>query len=146
MNIKTNLLEEYVNLVDNTNKRNKKLWMCTSINVFMLIILTIIGVFRYLNEYYSIFKEINKTANMDPNLLTRHYKLKLMNDSMHINYQNPKMKQFEIANHLKMSSSTLQRYRNEKNMLSPYRINPNNVKKRSKRLKSMISMTSKDLK
>ena len=44
--------------------------------------------------------EINKTANMDPNLLTRHYKLKLMNDFMYIKYQNPKMKQSEIANNL----------------------------------------------
>ena len=79
--------------------------------------------------------EINKTANMDPNLLTRHYKLKLMNDFMHIKYQNPKMKQSEIANNLNMSPSTLQRYRNDINMLSPYRINPNNVKKRSKKAK-----------
>ena len=79
--------------------------------------------------------EINKTANMDPNLLTRHYKLKLMNDFMHIKYQNPKMKQSEIANNLNMSPSTLQRYRNEINMLSPYRINPNNNKKRPKKAK-----------
>ena len=79
--------------------------------------------------------EINKTANMHPNLLTRHYKLKLMNDFVHIKYQNPKMKQSEIANHLNMSSSTLQRYRNDINMLSPYRINPNNVKKRPKKSK-----------
>ena len=79
--------------------------------------------------------EVNKTANMDPNLLTRHYKLKLMNDFMHIKYQNPKMKQSEIANHLNMSSSTLQRYRNDINMLSSYRISPNNVKKRSKKAK-----------
>ena len=79
--------------------------------------------------------EINKTANMDPNLLTRHYKLKLMNDFMHIKYQNPKMKQSEIANNLNMSPSTLQRYRNDINMLSPYRINPNNVKKRPKKAK-----------
>ena len=79
--------------------------------------------------------EINKTANMDPNLLTRHYKLKLMNDFMHIKYQNPKMKQSEIANNLNMSSSTLQRYRNDINMLSPYRINPNNIKKRPKKAK-----------
>ena len=50
MNIKTNLLEEYVNFVDNTKKRNKKLWICTIILVFILIILTIIQVFRYLNE------------------------------------------------------------------------------------------------
>ena len=53
--------------------------------------------------------EINKTANMDPNLLTRHYKLKLMNDFMHIKYQNPRMEQSDIADHLNMSSSTLQR-------------------------------------
>ena len=50
MNIKTNLLEEYVNFVDNTKKRKKKLRMCTFILVFILILLTIIGVFRYLNE------------------------------------------------------------------------------------------------
>ena len=79
--------------------------------------------------------EINKTAQMDPNLLTRHYKLKLMNDFMYIKYQNPKMKQSEIANNLNMSSSTLQRYRNDINMLSPYRINANNNKKRQKKAK-----------
>ena len=79
--------------------------------------------------------EINKTANMDPNLLTRHYKLRLMNDFMHIKYQNPKMKQSEIANNLNMSSSTLQRYRNDINMLSPYRNSSNNTKKRSKKVK-----------
>ena len=97
--------------------------------------------------------EKNKTANMDPNLLTRHYKLKLMNDFMHIKYQNPKLNQSEIANHLNMSTSTLQRYRNDKNMLSPYRINPNNAKKRSKKAKiddigdlKRPQMTSNDLK
>ena len=79
--------------------------------------------------------EISKTANMDPNLLTRHYKLKIMNDFMYMNYQNPKLKQSELANSLNMSSSTLQRYRNDINMLSPYRINPNNTKKRSKKAK-----------
>ena len=47
MNIKKNLLEEYVNFVDNTKKENKLLWMCTTIRVFIVIILTIIRVFRY---------------------------------------------------------------------------------------------------
>ena len=75
------------------------------------------------------FAEINKTANMDPNLLTRHYKLKLVNDFLNIKYQNPKMKQFELANQLDISSSTIQRHRNDINILSPYRINPNNVRK-----------------
>ena len=79
--------------------------------------------------------EINKTANMDPNLITRHYKLKLMNDFMNIKYLNPKLKQAEIASHLDMSASTVQRHRNELNMISPYKINPNNVKKRPKKAK-----------
>ena len=97
--------------------------------------------------------EINKFANMDPNLLTRHYKLRLMNDFMHVKYQNPKMKQSDIANQINMSSSTLQRYRNDINMLSPYRISPNNVKKRSKKAKiddigdlKRLQMTSNDIK
>ena len=77
--------------------------------------------------------EINKTANMNPNLLTRHYELKLMNDFMYIKYHNPKMKQSQIADQLNLSSSTIKRYRNDINMLSPYRINPNIKKKRPKK-------------
>ena len=97
--------------------------------------------------------EINRTANMDPNLLTRHYKLKIMNDFMYMKYQNPKLKQSELANNLNMSSSTIQRYRNDINMQSPYRINPNNVKKRTKKAKiddigdlKRPQMTSNDVK
>ena len=71
--------------------------------------------------------EINKTANMDPNLIAKFYKLELMNDFMNIKNQNPKLKQSEIASQLDMSPSTIQRHRNDINMLSPYRINPNNV-------------------
>ena len=70
---------------------------------------------------------------MNPNLITRHYKLKLLNDYMYIKYQNPKMKQSEIENQLNLSSSTLQRYRNDINMLSPCRIQPNNTNKRTKK-------------
>ena len=50
MNIKTNLLEEYVNFVDTTKKQNEKIWICTIILVFIVILLTIKGVFGYLNE------------------------------------------------------------------------------------------------
>ena len=79
--------------------------------------------------------EINKNSTMDPNMLTKYYKLKLMNDFMNIKYQNPKMTQSEISSQLNMSSSTIKRYRNDINMLSPYRINRNNTKKRSKKAK-----------
>ena len=97
--------------------------------------------------------EINKNSTMDPNMLTKYYKLKIMNDFMNIKYQNPKMTQSEISSQLNMSPSTIQRYRNDKNMLSPYRINPNNVKKRSKKAKiddigdlKRPQMTSNDVK
>ena len=89
--------------------------------------------------------EIIKNSTMDPNMLTKYYKLKLMNDFMNNKYHNPKMTQLEKSSQLNMSPSTIQRYRNDINMISPYRINPNNVKKRSKRPKSMIMVTSKDL-
>ena len=79
--------------------------------------------------------EINKNSAMDPNMLTKYYKLKIMNDFMYMKYQNPKLKQSELANNLNMSSSTIQRYRSDINMQSPYRINPNNNKKRTKKPK-----------
>ena len=56
-----------------------------------------------------------------------------MADYMKFKYENPRMKQSEIANQLGMPSSTLQKYRNDINMLSPYRINPNNTNKRPKK-------------
>ena len=40
-----------------------------------------------------------------------------MADFMRVKYENPKRKQSKIANQLGMSSSTLQRYRNDINML-----------------------------
>ena len=90
---------------------------------------------------------------MDPNMLTKYYILKLMNDFMDIKYQNPKMTQSEISSQLKMSSSTIQRYRNDINMFSPHRINSNNVKKQPKKTKidnngdlKRSQLTSNDLK
>ena len=56
-----------------------------------------------------------------------------MADFMRLKYENPRMKQSEIANQLSLSS-TIQRYRNDINMLSPYRINPNNNNKRTKKV------------
>ena len=97
--------------------------------------------------------EINKNSTMHPNMLTKYYKMKLMNDFMNIKYQNPKMTQSQISSQLNMSPSTIQRYRNDINMISPYRNNPNNVKKRSKKAKiddigdlKRPQMTSNDVK
>ena len=49
------------------------------------------------------------------------------------------MKKSEIANQLSLSSSTIQRYRNDINMLSPYRIQSNNINKRIKKAKNTNS-------
>ena len=80
--------------------------------------------------------EMNKTANMDPNLLTRHYKLKIMNVFMHSNYQNSNLRQSEKASQIGLSTSTLQRCRSVTYMLSPYRIQPKNTNKRTKKAKN----------
>ena len=77
--------------------------------------------------------EINKNSTMDLNMLTKFYKLKLMNDFMNIKYQNPKMTQSQISSQLNMSSSTIQRYRNDINMISPYKNNSINVEKQQKK-------------
>ena len=79
-----------------------------------------------MNDSFSL-QQIQKTSALDANLISRQYKLNLLADFMRVKYENPKKKQCEIANQLSMSSSTLQRYRNDRNMLSPYRINPNNT-------------------
>ena len=81
-------------------------------------------------------QQISGTSNLDANLISRQYKLNLMADFMRVKYENLKLKQSEIANKLGLSSSTLQRYRNDTIMLSPYRINPNNTNKRTKKFKN----------
>ena len=105
-----------------------------------------------MNNTFSL-KQIQKTSNLDANLISRQYKLNLMADFMRVKYENPKMKQSEIANQLGMSSTTVQRYRNDINMLSPYRIISNNVKKQPKKAKiddisdlKRPQMTSNDVK
>ena len=85
-----------------------------------------------MNNSFSL-QQIQKTSNLNAYLLSRQYKLNLMADFMRTKYENPKMKQSELANQLGKSSSTLQRYRNDINMLSPYRNNPNNTNKRTKK-------------
>ena len=56
-----------------------------------------------------------------------------MADFMRLKYKNPTMKQSQLANRTGVSTNTLQRYRKDINMLSAYRINPNNTIKRRKK-------------
>ena len=96
------------------------------------------------NSSFSV-QQIKKTSNLDANLISRQNKLNLMADFMRVKYENPKMKHSETAKSLSLSSSTLQRYRNDISMLSPYRINPNNTNKQTKKVKNAMPAL-KDLK
>ena len=85
-----------------------------------------------MNNTFSL-QQISRTGNLDSQLITKQYKLNLIADFTRIKHENPKLKQSEIANPLGYSSSTSQRYRNDINMLSPYRIQPDNTRKRTKK-------------
>ena len=61
--------------------------------------------------------QVSKTGNLDSNLISRQDKLKLMAKFMQTKFENPKLKQSKIANQFCYSSSTLQRCRNDINML-----------------------------
>ena len=70
---------------------------------------------------------------------------------MEIKSINQKLKQSEEARETKISSSTLQRYRRELNMLSPYKIPPSSQTQTGKQKLSNLTdpdlkMTSYDLK
>ena len=86
-----------------------------------------------MNNSFSL-QQISRTSAPDANLGPTQYKLNLMPDFMRIKFENPKLKQSEIANQLGYSTSTLQRYRKDIYMLSPYRIQPNNTNKRTKKV------------
>ena len=88
-----------------------------------------------ISKWKSVFLQQNsRTGNFDSNLILRQYKLNLMADFMRMKYENLKMKQSEIENQLSYSTSTLQRYRKDINMLSPCRSHPNATNKRSKKV------------
>ena len=84
-----------------------------------------------MNNTFST-QQLSRNGNLDSNLKPRHHKLNLMADFLGIKYENQKLKQSQMANQLGHSFSTLQRYKNDKNMLSLCRIQPNNTSKRTK--------------
>ena len=71
---------------------------------------------------------------------------------MEMKSNNPRLKQSEIAKLLELSSFTIQRYRREINMLSPYRIPPSSKTNQTRKQKTPntniddVKVTSNDLK
>ena len=83
-----------------------------------------------INSFSS--QQISETGNLDSNLISRQYKLNLIQD------ENPKLKQSQKANQLRYSTSILQRYRSNIYMLSPHRNQPNITNTRSKNVSNTI--------
>ena len=77
-------------------------------------------------------QQISQTGNLDCSLITRLCKLDLMAKFMEIKSINRKLKQSQRAKDLGCSSSTLEQYRQDKKMLSPYRIPPIGHKRKQK--------------
>ena len=84
-----------------------------------------------MNTTFSL-ERLSKTGIFDCILILLQYKIDLMTRFMKVRSVNIKLKQNEIAKALDYSSSILQRYRNDMNMHSPHRIQPNSNKRRNK--------------
>ena len=104
-----------------------------------------------MNNTFSL-EQISKTGDLNADLITRQYKLDKMAKFMEIKSNNPKLKQSEIAKELEISTSTVQRYRREINMLSPFRIPPSSKTNHTRKQKIIntnldgFKVTSNDLK
>ena len=59
-----------------------------------------------MNTTFSL-QQISRTSTLDANLISRQNKSNLLAVFMRMKYENPKLKQSEIANQLGYSSSTL---------------------------------------
>ena len=104
-----------------------------------------------MNNTYSL-DEIQKTGDLNVDLKKRRYKLDNMAKFMEIKCNNARLKQSEVATLLEFSSSTIQQYRREINILSTYRIQPSSKTNHTRKQKTpktnldYLKMTSNDLK
>ena len=90
-----------------------------------------------------------KTGYLYVDLIRRQYKVDKMAKFLEIKSINPKLKHSEVAKEFKRSSSQIQRYSTEKNMLSPYRIPTSSNTRKEKTPNTNhddVQMTSNDLK
>ena len=100
---------------------------------------------------YSV-DQIQKTGDRNADLIMRQYKLYKMAKVLEIKSNNHKVTQTEIAKLLDLSSSTIQRYRREINMLSPYRVSKSSKTNNTRKQKTPTTnlddakVTSNDLK
>ena len=81
-----------------------------------------------MNKRFS-YDNMIKSRSIEPSDIIRTFKLDRCCDFMETKYDNPRLTQKEICNHLGVTDRTIRRYRDDIKMDSPYRINNNKKKK-----------------
>ena len=84
------------------------------------------------NSFFS--QQISKTGHLDSSLILCQYKLNFKAKILQIKFENQKIRQSDIADLSRYSSSRLQSYRRDINMLLPDIIQPNNTNERAKKV------------
>ena len=56
-----------------------------------------------MNNSFSL-QQLQKTSNLDANLISRQNKLNLMADFMRLKYETPRMKQAQLANQIGLTT------------------------------------------
>ena len=82
-------------------------------------------------------EQIFKTGNLDSYFILRQYKLDSMARFREMKSVTPKLRQHQFAKEIGWPSFTLQRYRQDIYMLSPYRIPSSSNKSRQKTLSDL---------
>ena len=96
-----------------------------------------------MNNNFSL-QQRSQTGNLDSKFFLRQYKPDLMARFVQIKSIIAKVKQDQPAKELGCSSSILQRYRNNRSLLSPYQMQTNSHKRKQKL--QIVNMTSKEFK
>ena len=95
-----------------------------------------------MNNTFSL-EQVSRTWNLDTNIILRQRKWELMARFMEIKSINQKLKQKEIAKQFDYSCSTLQRFRHDRKMHSPYK--PKKPEKPSNNDLESLKWPQKDL-
>ena len=139
MNIKTKLLEDYVDFVDSTKNRIKFF----KILFYSLLIYLCLYVFLFKNIFS--LQQTSQTGDLDSKLRSRQYKFDLVASFMEKKSINPKLKQSDSAKEIGCSSRTLKGYRQDISKRSADRMPPSNTSKKNERFQ-IVNMISEHLK
>ena len=82
-----------------------------------------------MNKRFS-YDNMIKSRSIEPSDIIRTFKLDRCCDFMEEKYNNPRLTQKQICNHLGVTDRTIRRFRNDIQMDSPYRNINNNKKKK----------------